>query len=167
MRILYICTLLKVVRHYDLSSLSMSVMSLKKSLDMGWLGRVKLYPFFVGIFSNFTKPLSNIYPGNSTESEVDMKKAKKMTVIYYRIKATPKRNKSRILKSASLKIKLYLNKHSHIEVIWRCFPSLEAQMPEHNLEPPRFSRRALERVLNDWPAVKAMLNSGVKEKTTA
>ena len=44
---------------------------------------------------------------------------------------------------------------------------LEAQMPEHNLEPPRFSRRALERVLNDWPAVKAMLNSGVKDKTTA
>ncbi|KAI0232893.1 E3 ubiquitin-protein ligase UBR5 [Lamellibrachia satsuma] len=43
---------------------------------------------------------------------------------------------------------------------------LEAEMPDHNLEPPRFSRRALERVLNDWPAVKAMLNSGVKEKPT-
>ena len=42
----------------------------------------------------------------------------------------------------------------------------EAEMPDHNLEPPRFSRRALERVLNDWPAVKAMLNSGVKDKPT-
>ena len=39
-------------------------------------------------------------------------------------------------------------------------------MPDHNLEPPRFSRRALERVLNDWPAIKAMLNSGVKDKPT-
>ncbi|KAK2182676.1 hypothetical protein NP493_338g00008 [Ridgeia piscesae] len=27
-------------------------------------------------------------------------------------------------------------------------------------------RRALERVLNDWPAIKAMLNSGVKDKPT-
>ena len=42
----------------------------------------------------------------------------------------------------------------------------EAEMPDHNLEPPRFSRRALERVLNDWPAIKAMLNSGVKDKPT-
>jgi len=35
-------------------------------------------------------------------------------------------------------------------------------MPDHDLEPPRFSRKALERLLNDWPAVKAMIMSGVK-----
>lgn len=37
-------------------------------------------------------------------------------------------------------------------------------MPEHDLEPPRFSRRALERILNDWSAVKAMLLSGMRNK---
>lgn len=39
---------------------------------------------------------------------------------------------------------------------------LEMDMPDHDLEPPRFSRKALERLLNDWPAVKAMIMSGVK-----
>ena len=55
---------------------------------------------------------NNLYVGNNTESGVDMKKAKKITVIYYRIKGKPRRNKIqyRILKSARLKIKLYLNK---------------------------------------------------------
>lgn len=38
-------------------------------------------------------------------------------------------------------------------------------MPDHDLEPPRFSRKALERLLNDWPAVKAMIMSGVKNDT--
>ena len=33
-------------------------------------------------------------------------------------------------------------------------------MPEHNLEPPRFARRSLERILGDWPAVKAMIMTG-------
>jgi E3 ubiquitin-protein ligase EDD1 len=33
-------------------------------------------------------------------------------------------------------------------------------MPDHDLEPPRFCRRALERLLNDWPAVAAMLGTG-------
>ena len=33
-------------------------------------------------------------------------------------------------------------------------------MPEHDLEPPRFARKALERILNDWTAVKAMLLTG-------
>ena len=33
-------------------------------------------------------------------------------------------------------------------------------MPEHDLQPPRFSRQALERILNDWTAVRAMLLSG-------
>jgi len=37
-------------------------------------------------------------------------------------------------------------------------------MPEHDLEPPRFSRKALERILNDWTAVKAMLLSGMRHK---
>ncbi|CAL7941705.1 unnamed protein product [Xylocopa violacea] len=34
-------------------------------------------------------------------------------------------------------------------------------MPDHDLEPPRFSRKALERLLNDWPAVQCMIMSGV------
>ncbi|XP_078331394.1 E3 ubiquitin-protein ligase UBR5-like isoform X2 [Crassostrea virginica] len=38
----------------------------------------------------------------------------------------------------------------------------DAEMPEHDLEPPRFSRRSLERILNDWTAVKAMIMSGKK-----
>ncbi|XP_046667814.1 E3 ubiquitin-protein ligase UBR5 isoform X3 [Homalodisca vitripennis] len=38
----------------------------------------------------------------------------------------------------------------------------EPDMPDHDLEPPRFSRRAFERLLNDWPAVKGMIMSGVK-----
>ncbi|XP_076647638.1 E3 ubiquitin-protein ligase hyd isoform X1 [Halictus rubicundus] len=37
----------------------------------------------------------------------------------------------------------------------------DSDMPEHDLEPPRFSRRALERLLNDWPAVQCMIMSGV------
>ena len=44
----------------------------------------------------------------------------------------------------------------------------DAEMPEHDLEPPRFSRRALERILNDWLAVKSMIMSGCeppKERT--
>lgn len=36
----------------------------------------------------------------------------------------------------------------------------EPDMPDHDLEPPRFSRRALERLLNDWPAVHGMIMSG-------
>ncbi|XP_067014137.2 E3 ubiquitin-protein ligase UBR5 isoform X4 [Anabrus simplex] len=44
---------------------------------------------------------------------------------------------------------------------------LEPDMPDHDLEPPRFSRRALERLLNDWPAVRGMIMSGVKEVSPA
>lgn len=36
-------------------------------------------------------------------------------------------------------------------------------MPEHDLEPPRFNRRALECLLGDWKAVKSMIMSGTKE----
>ncbi|CAH1775507.1 unnamed protein product [Owenia fusiformis] len=43
-------------------------------------------------------------------------------------------------------------------------PDLEPEMPEHDLEPPRFSRRALERILNDWNAVKAVVMCGSREK---
>ncbi len=38
--------------------------------------------------------------------------------------------------------------------------SQDPEMPDHDLEPPRFARRALERLLNDWPAVSAMLSTG-------
>ena len=56
-----------------------------------------------------------MYAGNNAEPEVDMRQAKKITVIYCRIKGKAKRNKShyRILKSASLKLKLYLKHLSH------------------------------------------------------
>lgn len=37
-------------------------------------------------------------------------------------------------------------------------------MPEHDLDPPKFARRALERLLQDWPAVKATLLAEDKEK---
>ncbi|XP_071034360.1 E3 ubiquitin-protein ligase UBR5 isoform X5 [Parasteatoda tepidariorum] len=38
----------------------------------------------------------------------------------------------------------------------------ETDMPDHDMEPPRFSRRALERLLNDWNAVKSMILTGWK-----
>ncbi|XP_052085872.1 E3 ubiquitin-protein ligase UBR5-like isoform X2 [Mytilus californianus] len=44
---------------------------------------------------------------------------------------------------------------------------LDMEMPEHDLEPPKFSRRALERILNDWTAVKAMIHSGKKQNTSS
>ncbi|UYV60139.1 UBR5 [Cordylochernes scorpioides] len=37
---------------------------------------------------------------------------------------------------------------------------IEADMPDHDLEPPKFSRRALERLLNDWNAVRATVMAG-------
>ncbi|KAL3282723.1 hypothetical protein HHI36_005894 [Cryptolaemus montrouzieri] len=40
---------------------------------------------------------------------------------------------------------------------------IESDMPEHDLEPPRFSRRALECLLGDWKAVKSMIMSGTRE----
>lgn len=40
-------------------------------------------------------------------------------------------------------------------------------MPEHNLEPPRFCRKALERILNDWSAVQCVLSTGHRGDTTA
>ncbi|XP_050027437.1 E3 ubiquitin-protein ligase UBR5 isoform X3 [Dermacentor andersoni] len=40
---------------------------------------------------------------------------------------------------------------------------MEPDMPDHDLEPPRFSRRALERLLNDWNAIKTTIMAGYKE----
>ncbi|MCL4123792.1 UNVERIFIED_CONTAM: hypothetical protein GTU68_022994, partial [Idotea baltica] len=39
----------------------------------------------------------------------------------------------------------------------------DLEMPDHDLEPPKFSRKALERLLKDWNAVKAMVMTGYKE----
>lgn len=44
---------------------------------------------------------------------------------------------------------------------------LEPDMPDHDLEPPRFSRRALERLLNDWSAIKTTIMAGYKEDESA
>lgn len=43
-------------------------------------------------------------------------------------------------------------------------PSIDAEgeMPEHDLEPPRFARKALERLLGDWNAVRGMIQTGVE-----
>ncbi len=38
--------------------------------------------------------------------------------------------------------------------------SSDPDMPEHDLEPPRFARKALERLLGDWKAVRAMVLTG-------
>lgn len=46
-------------------------------------------------------------------------------------------------------------------------PSIDAEgeMPEHDLEPPRFARKALERLLGDWNAVRAMIQTGVENES--
>ena len=36
------------------------------------------------------------------------------------------------------------------------------EMPEHDLEPPRFARKALDKILADWNAVKAMILTGYR-----
>ncbi|EEC00482.1 ubiquitin protein ligase edd, putative, partial [Ixodes scapularis] len=41
---------------------------------------------------------------------------------------------------------------------------LEPDMPDHDLEPPRFSRRALERLLNDWSAIKTTMMAGYRDE---
>lgn len=54
-------------------------------------------------------------------------------------------------------------------LVERCFITglnADLDMPDHDLEPPRFSRKALERLLNDWPAVQCMIMSGVTETST-
>lgn len=39
-------------------------------------------------------------------------------------------------------------------------------MPDHDLQPPRFSRTALEQLLDDWVAVKAMIMSGSNDTSS-
>lgn len=39
-------------------------------------------------------------------------------------------------------------------------------MPDHDLEPPRFAKRALEFILRDWPGLRAMILSGVVDTMT-
>ena len=39
---------------------------------------------------------------------------------------------------------------------------MQPEMPEHDLDPPRFSRRALECLLSDWNALKSMILTGQK-----
>ena len=36
-------------------------------------------------------------------------------------------------------------------------------MPEHDLDPPKFAKKALERLLSDWNTVKAMVMTGFKD----
>lgn len=38
-------------------------------------------------------------------------------------------------------------------------------MPDHDLEPPRFAKRALEFILRDWPGLRAMILSGVVDNS--
>ncbi|KAH8242648.1 hypothetical protein KR032_000861, partial [Drosophila birchii] len=40
---------------------------------------------------------------------------------------------------------------------------MESDMPDHDLEPPKFARKALERLLIDWNAVRAMVMSGAEK----
>ena len=43
----------------------------------------------------------------------------------------------------------------------------EPEMPEHDLDPPKFARKALERLLNDWNTVRAMIMTGHKDSSKA
>lgn len=36
----------------------------------------------------------------------------------------------------------------------------DMEKPEHDLEPPTFARRAIERMLADWKSVEGMINTG-------
>ena len=39
-------------------------------------------------------------------------------------------------------------------------------MPDDDLEPPKFARKALEKLLYDWNTVKAMIMTGHKDQTS-
>lgn len=45
-------------------------------------------------------------------------------------------------------------------------PSLDvdSELQEHNLEPPRFAKKAIGRLLTDWAAVRSMILTGVEKK---
>ncbi|XP_017139652.1 E3 ubiquitin-protein ligase hyd isoform X1 [Drosophila miranda] len=40
---------------------------------------------------------------------------------------------------------------------------VESEMPDHDLEPPKFARKALDRLLIDWNAVRCMIMSGAEK----
>lgn len=40
----------------------------------------------------------------------------------------------------------------------------DSNMPDHDLEPPRFARKALDRLLIDWPAVRSMIMTGPEQE---
>ena len=42
--------------------------------------------------------------------------------------------------------------------------SVTADIPDHDLDPPKFCRRALNFLLEDWNAVKALIMTGGKPK---
>uniref|UniRef100_S4RBH7 Ubiquitin protein ligase E3 component n-recognin 5 n=1 Tax=Petromyzon marinus TaxID=7757 RepID=S4RBH7_PETMA len=54
-------------------------------------------------------------------------------------------------------------KTSDSETHHELWEEMEADMPDHDLEPPRFAQQALERVLKDWNAVKSMITFGSQE----
>lgn len=58
-----------------------------------------------------------------------------------------------------------INIHNYIcFCLSQCFFSfLDSDMPDHDLEPPRFAQLALERVLQDWNALKSMIMFGSQE----
>ncbi|XP_017873446.1 PREDICTED: E3 ubiquitin-protein ligase hyd isoform X2 [Drosophila arizonae] len=43
---------------------------------------------------------------------------------------------------------------------------MDSDMPDHDLEPPKFARKALERLLIDWQAVRSMIMSGADRNET-
>lgn len=57
-----------------------------------------------------------------------------------------------------------MKRQTQSSVFFSGIVSVEGDMPEHDLEPPRFSRRALEHLLGDWRAVQSMIMLGTKKK---
>ena len=39
----------------------------------------------------------------------------------------------------------------------------DQNVPEHDLDPPKFARKAFERLMGDWSAVRSLLKVGVKD----
>lgn len=86
----------------------------------------------------------------------------------------PRIREDRNRKTANPEGKIYfseINGKFHISVplpyaflgFFFCFVFLDSDMPDHDLEPPRFAQLALERVLQDWNALKSMIMFGSQE----
>ena len=45
--------------------------------------------------------------------------------------------------------------------------NIDSEMPDHDLEPPRFARKALDKILSDWNAIKAMILTGYRARMPA